>query len=139
VSLKSAVMSLMGTSFEMAPIVQSSDPIPSLRPVVEKVDQTMQEEESVIQTLRRQEYQSFAPILSPTDPAVRAATFRSRFEPSVTSEAERRARAERALMADAPVASRRAPLITSPEMDRMEKRALRSDYQSIVPVMRKTP
>jgi hypothetical protein len=134
-SLKSAVLSLMGVPYEMAPIAEV--PAPVRRAVIEAVDPALATEEQHITALQRREYQSFSPVLSPTDPAVQAATFRSRFEPGQVSEAERRARAERALMADAPVEARRAPLITSPELERMEKRAIRSAEQSLVPVQRK--
>lgn len=135
-SLKSAVLSLMGVPYEMAPI--EPVPVPVRRPVVEVVNPTLEAEEAVIRSLRLQEFQSFAPVLSPQDPAVQQASFRSRLSPSPVSDAERRARALRALQADAPVSAIPAPLVTSPEIERMEKRAIRSDQQSIVPVMRRT-
>ena len=135
-SLKFAVLSLMGVPYETAPIEPA--PVATLRPLAEPVDPTLQMEEAAIQSLRRQEYQSFAPVLSPQDPAVQQASFRNRLSPSAVSEAERRGRALRALQADAPVSACPAPLVTSPEIERMEKRAMRLDHQSIVPVMRKT-
>jgi hypothetical protein len=135
VSFKSVVLSLMGVPYEMAPIEPAS--VPVRRPVVEAVDPTLEVEEAAIRSLRRQEYQSFVPVLSPQDPAVQQANFRNRLSPSPVSDAERRARALRALQADAPVSAIPAPLVTSPEIERMEKRAIRADQQSIVPVMRK--
>jgi hypothetical protein len=80
----------------------------------------------------------YAPVLSAHDPAVRASSFRKRFEPAqVKSQAERQARTQLAAESEAPVLAAPAPLVTSPEIDRIEKRHERIAYQGLAPVMRK--
>lgn len=139
-SLKNSILSLMGVSYAHPEIVQTPTPTPSLRPVVEAVDPALAMEEQKIVEIQRQEYRSFAPILSPTSDAVQAVQFRSRIGPDRVSEAERRARVLRSQQSDAPVEPRREPLIAAPEpiasqVDRW-RRAMRAE-ESIVPVMRK--
>jgi hypothetical protein len=139
-TLRNTIRSLLGVPYSHPEIIQPSTSAPSLRPVVEKVDTALQGEEQKIVEIQRNSYQSFSPVLSPTDPAVQAVTFRNRFEPSAPSEADRRARVLRAQQSDAPVEPRRELLIAAPEPATSQaerfRRHLRAE-ESIVPVMRK--
>jgi hypothetical protein len=136
---------LMGTSYEMAPIIQPSTPTPTLRRVVETVDPALAIEEQRIGEIRQQEYRSDAPVLSAQDPSVRSANFRNpaiAVEPGQVAETLRRARVERSMQQDAPVEPRPAPLVISapePALPQIERyrRFLRAE-ESIVPVQRKT-
>jgi hypothetical protein len=138
--------SFLGVPYEMAPIVTPSTP--ALRPVVDKVDTQLYSEEQQIIAIGRREYRSDAQVLTVQNPVVAAATFRNNPGVSVTpagrSEALRRRRVEMAMMADAPVLPRAAPLVTSPELvdaastrDRVGPLDDPSGLRSIVPVMRK--
>jgi hypothetical protein len=136
-SWTNAIRTLMGVPYEY-PGIAPVKPTEPVRRALDPVDPNLAMEEQHITALQRREYTSFSPVLSPTDPAVQAATFRNRFTPSASSEAERRRLAERAQQADFPVWPRVAPLIrSSPELERAEKRGIRAEYQSIVPVQRK--
>ena len=110
--------SLMGIPYSHPEIIQPSTPIPS-RPVVEQVDTALAMEETRISEIRRAEYSSFAPVLSPSSPEVQAVSFRNpaiAVDPSDRAETLRRARALRLQQQDAPVSPRSAPLVTSPEL-----------------------
>jgi hypothetical protein len=139
--LKKSISSLMGVPYDY-PDIAPVKPTEAVRRVVDPVDPALAIEEQRIVEIQRNSYQSFAPILSPSDPAVQAVTFRNRFEPSAALEAERRARAARALMADAPVEPRREPLaISAPQIElpaiERWRRAIRAEEQ-LAPVMRRS-
>jgi hypothetical protein len=132
--------SFLGVPYEY-PAIAPVKPTEAVRCVVEPVDTALQMEETAIRDLQREEYRSFAPILPVSDPNVQAVSFRNpavQIDPSGRSEALRRARAPRLQQQDAPVEPRVAPLVMSPEIERMEKRAIRAAEQSIVPIQRKS-
>ena len=129
---------LMGTSYETL----AAAPIPQVvrQVALEAPETAMAMEEALITELRRAEYHADAAVLSASDPAVRQASFRRRFD-RLSDEAdklrEKREAARLAAESDADVAPRPAPLIASAALDRSEKLAMRIDYQSMKPIQRK--
>jgi hypothetical protein len=140
-SLKSAILSLMGTSYAEQPIIPApAEPTSQVvrQMPVEAPEPVMAMEEVMITALRRAEFLADSPVLSADDPAVRAASFRNRFEPAqAKSWTAKQARARLEFGADIPVASHPAPLIASAALDRSERLAMRIDYQNMTPVMRR--
>jgi hypothetical protein len=128
---------LMGAPYEEVAVVAPTEVVSPLVPVpLDAPEPTMVIKENIITALRRAEFSADAPVLSANDAAVRQVSFRDRFAPpSTTVEAATRARLQ--LEADAPVSARPARLITSPELERAEKRGIRMEYQSLTPVQRK--
>jgi hypothetical protein len=128
----------MGTSYAEQPIIPAPAEVPAVgrQVALEAPEPAMAMEENVITELRRSAFREYAPVLSADDPVVRQASFRGRFE-AMRSDAERRERARHLAEADILVSTRPTPLISSPELDRVEKRTARLEYQSIVPIQRK--
>jgi hypothetical protein len=139
-SFLSTVKRLMGTGYDEIPAAPA--PVETAQLVVrqvpyEPVVPQLQLEEQAITALRRQALHEYAPVMSVQDPSVRQAGFRNRFDPArVKSEAVKQARARVELEADAPVAPRSAPLVTSSAMEIAEQRSLRHADQ-FVPVLRR--
>ena len=128
---------LMGAPYEEITVVAPTEVLNPLVPApLDAPQPAMAMQETLIQDMRRAELLTDAPVLSANDAAVRQASFRDRFV--APAKARARARARLQMQADTPVEARPAPLITSsPELERAEKRGIRAEYQSIVPVQRK--
>src|ERR1700760_2077859 len=101
---------LMGAPYEEFPVATRMREVTSLVPVeLDPPQSAMAVEENVITALRRAEVLSDVPVMSAQDPAVLAARFRDRFV--VVPDTGARPQ----LDADARVAPRRVPPITSPD------------------------